>query len=297
MLTSLTPDRVDRQTFEHFVQAVFNTRIPIPPVEADVIDCCGTGGSGRSHYNTSTTVAFVLAAGGVPVVKFGNRGMTSRSGSFDFLEALGIPIETPLDRLEEILAESGVVFLFAPQCYPTLAKFGTLRRSLGVKTIFNFMGPLLHPMQPPYRLLGVSDTRMQAMMAEYLVHDSATIRALVVRGEETLDEITCDGESLMYDVFGPACEQQRFKAAFSGEIPPPDAVLTPTDNIAIFQQLVTGADQTSYYHRLVCLNAGAGFYVTGKTENILDGASYAEDLLAGGKVAETVERCRRAYAG
>lgn len=297
MLLALTPDKVDTKTFEALLNGMRRLAIPVPSLSRVVLDCCGTGGSGMSHYNTSTTIAFILAAGGVPVVKFGNRGMTSKSGSFDFLEHLGIPAETPLDRLDEILESAGVVFLFAPQCYPQLARFSALRRSVGVRTVFNYMGPLLNPVKPAFRLLGVSHAGMQLRMAEALAKDGSNQRALLVRGHQTLDELACDGPSLLVEVTSGGIRQTRIERACTSAGPLPDEVLTPETNAAIFECLISGDDTDSYFYHLVCLNAGAGFYAAGKAATIEEGIAYAAGLLKGGKVRETLEKCRRAYAG
>lgn len=296
ILTGLTPDKIDRETFFSLTQALLDTSVQVPALYEDVMDCCGTGGSGLVHYNTSTTVAFVLAAGGVPVVKFGNRAITSKSGSFDFLEQLGIPPDAPLCKMEFALEKSNVAFLSAPQCYPTMGEFTALRRSLGIRTVFNFMGPLLNPVKPRYRLLGVSDAMMQPLLADYLSTEVQTTRALVVRGGETLDELTCYGKTLLYEIIGNECRQELFESEFSQPQPPQKEILTAADNIAIFNKLIQGEDRQSYYHRMVCLNAGAGFYIAGKAPSIWGGLAFAQELLSNGKVKETVQRCRRAYA-
>lgn len=275
--------------------------VSLPDLSTDkVLDCCGTGGSGLSHYNTSTSVAFVLASGGVPVVKFGNRAITSASGSFDFLEGLGIPHDVPLERLNELLAEAGIAFLFAPQCYPSLGRFNTLRKTLGIRTIFNYLGPLLNPVSPQYRLLGVSDPTMQALMADHLASDGNTQQALVVRGEvpegHRLDEFSCHGKTIAYEVKPNQVQQRLFNAEFLGESPfNQNESLSVKDNLAIFNRMLTGEDTTSYYFRMVCLNAGAGFLLAGKADSLPEGVQLAQTLLKDKAVADTVAQCRRIY--
>ncbi len=294
-LESLTPDQVDADLFRAFLSVMAETCVPLPKVESMVLDCCGTGGSGLSHYNTSTTVAFVLAAGGVPVVKFGNRGMTSQSGSFDFLEGLGFPRDIPLDRLDSLLEEAGLVFLFAPQCYPQLGAFNTLRRSLSVKTIFNFIGPLLHPLKPAYRVMGVSSAHMQKLVADVLAAHPQNRHAWIVRGDNNLDELRADGLSHIYKIQDNAVSSETYHA--NGVTNPAmPASLSVQDNLKIFQGLVDGDDISSIYYRMVCINAAAGFVVTGKTGDMDEGIRLAEGLLSSGAVAASLNRCRRAYA-
>lgn len=295
-LLRLTPDKIDLDLLTMLLAGVRKTAVPVPAVEGNVMDCCGTGGSGMHHFNTSTSAAFVLAASGVRVVKFGNRAMSSASGSFDFLEQLGIPSEVPLARLPEFLDETGLVFLFAPQCYPALARFNAVRKALGVRTVFNFMGPLLNPIHPTHRVLGVSNSRMQGLLATILQQDASVRQAWVVRGEDTLDEVTCHGITSIHAVQGSDMRIETFSAAFNGTFPNPEEKLTPTDSVRIFMDLVSGRDHVSFYHRMLCLNAGAGFVVAGKADTLEVGADYAADLLANGKVKETLEHCRRTYA-
>jgi anthranilate phosphoribosyltransferase len=296
VLLKLTPDKVDPTTFRRFIHVMGETGLPFPLNGTEVLDCCGTGGSGLPHYNTSTTAAFILAAGGIPVVKFGNRGMTSSCGSFDFLEALGIPFEMKAEQAVDILGKSGVVFLYAPQWYPALGPFNKLRRTLGVKTIFNFIGPLLNPIKPTYKLLGVSNANMQHMIADYLANETTVKRALIVRAENNLDEIHCEGITTLYRTGPDGVRCEEFSALSQGDSSLATYPLTVQDNLLIFRQLINGEDRTSAYYELATLNAGAGFYIAGKAANILDGANYAMELLRGGKVAETVASCRRAYA-
>ena len=296
LLLKLTPDQVDPSTFNQFLSVMAESGLPFPISDTKVLDCCGTGGSGLPHYNTSTTVAFVLAAGGVPVVKFGNRGMSSSCGSFDFLEAIGIPFEVKAEQAAEILGKSGVVFLYAPQWYPALGPFNKLRRSLGIRTIFNFMGPLLNPVKPSYKLLGVSHATMQERMATYLADRTATERALVVRADNNLDEVHYDGKTSMYHVSQNGVVVEEFYTSSHAKSKLAEYPLTVQDNLSIFERVINGEDQTSAYYQLITLNAGAGFYVAGQASSILEGTTYAAELLHTGKVVETVGSCRNAYA-
>ncbi|MBX2859950.1 MAG: anthranilate phosphoribosyltransferase, partial [Vampirovibrio sp.] len=227
LLKHLTPDVVDTQTFQLLLETMSKTASPLPQLdELDIIDCCGTGGSGRTHFNTSTTVAFVLAAAGLPVVKFGNRGLTSKSGSFDFLEALGLTAEIPLDHIGDLLQEGGVTFLYAPQCYPALAPFNQLRRGLGTRTVFNYLGPMLNPVKPTYRLLGVSQIDMQEKIANRLLNDASSKRAWVVSGPKGMDELMPVGTNIVMAVENQSVKVQELSVDWTGPPLDEDTVLS-----------------------------------------------------------------------
>jgi anthranilate phosphoribosyltransferase len=294
-LLSLTPEEIEPALFKRLLAGMRDQAIPLPELKTPVLDCCGTGGSGLPRFNVSTTCAFILAAGGVPVVKFGNRAASSRSGSFDLLEALGIPDHWSLDALPEILNEAGLVFLYAPQVYPQFKDFSILRKSLGTRTVFNFMGPLLNPVNPAYRVLGVSHARMQGLMADVLCEDPHTQRAWVLRADSGLDELSPGETNKILEVENFSIQERRYRP--NPPLNPVDAALqhTTDENRAIFQAIVSGDDARSVYYRITCLNAGAGFSVAGQTTTLEEGVTLAEDLLAGKKVAEQMERVRRIY--
>ncbi|MBX9690829.1 MAG: hypothetical protein K2Z81_00485, partial [Cyanobacteria bacterium] len=154
------------------------------------IDCCGTGGSGINKFNVSTTVAFVLAADGLPVIKFANRSASGKSGSVDFLEALGVATSVPASTYERILAKTNLLFLNAQDVYPQMRSLAPLRRKIGKPTIFNYIGPLLNPTKPSFRLLGVSNLNMLEVMARYLsAYEPRLKRALLVHSQSGLDEL------------------------------------------------------------------------------------------------------------
>ncbi len=288
LLASLTPDAATFESFTALIAAVRATACPMPELAEPVFDCCGTGGSGHPHFNVSTTVAFVLAAGGVRVVKFGNRAATSTSGSFDLLEQLGIPVEYPLEQLPRLLDATNLAFLYAPQCYPSLRTVAAARRRFGRPTLFNFIGPLLHPLHPRRRVMGVSHPRMQAFIAQWLATDPRTHRAIVVRGHENRDELTPVGTSVMYEVTPWRIDKRPWT--------PPELPCdveaqpyTPEANLHRFWQIVTGQDTTSADYHSVRLNAGLGFVAAGRAATLADGADCAAELLAGGQVQRQVE--------
>lgn len=295
LLSKLTPDQVTLPLLEEALQCVRSTVLPVALPQVDVLDCCGTGGSGLSHFNTSTTVAFVLAAAGVPVVKFGNRGFSSQCGSFDLLEQIGISHHIDLMRVPEILHESNLAFLFAPVCYPALAPFNQLRKAMKVRTLFNFLGPLLNPVQPAYRLLGVSHSKMQSLMAESLSKSTNNKNAWLVHGTNGLDEISLDSPTRVLTVQDGNIEERLIPPACPSSTSPAGEHQL-SDNFAIFQRILSGDDCESVYYHMVCHNAAAGLVVCGKTTSQEDGLKEIQSLLRSGEVLKSLEQCRRAHA-
>src|SRR4051794_4489590 len=168
----------------------FNKKIP------NVMDNCGTGGDGSSSFNISTTSAFVIAAAGIPVAKHGNRSISSKTGSADVLEYLGINLNLPVERTEEILHELGIAFLFAPHVHPKLKKIMTVRRQLRIPTVFNFIGPLTNPIDLDYQVLGVYRKDLLPVFAEVL-QNLGRKRAVVINGAGSMDEASLQGENYL----------------------------------------------------------------------------------------------------
>ncbi len=166
-----------------------SSALPTPhsPLPTPLIDTCGTGGDGAGTFNISTAVAFVAAAAGIPVAKHGNRSASSRVGSADVLEALGIHLSAPAEKIQAAVQEVGITFLFAPGWHPALKGVAPLRRSLGVRTVFNLLGPLVNPMRPTGQVIGVSDPTLLKTIAQAL-QLLGTKRAIVLHGRERLDE-------------------------------------------------------------------------------------------------------------
>jgi anthranilate phosphoribosyltransferase len=270
------------------LSAAASCSLAVPSFE--LLDCCGTGGSGLSHFNTSTTAAFVLAAGGIRVAKFGNRAATGKTGSADFLDAVGLAAGIDPERSLTMLHEYGLAFLFAPQFYPFLRVLREVRQRIGVKTILNYVGPLLNPLRPAFRVLGVSHPIMQKLIADYLAGSASTKRALVVRGPDNLDEIAVSGVTEMCEVLGSVSStwERRLAAGYDS----PNSAL---DNPAIFFDLLNGI-AVPHYHELVCTNAGAGFYISGKSATIDEGAVLASNLLQSGEVKNKYQQLRSEYA-
>ncbi len=299
-LLALTPDKIDLETLKTFVETISATCIEGIPTSSsnEYIDCSGTGGSGISCYNTSTAVAFVLAATGLTVTKFGNRAVSSKSGSFDLLEALGFSPVIPVNELENLLQETNLVFLFAPQVYPSLAQLAGIRKALGVKTIFNYIGPLLNPFQPTYRLMGVSNQAMQNVVADYLSNYVKPQKALIVRTENNLDELSPYSPITLIEVAGDRSNRTIYETTTINKNKAQDTLqsLTPAEGAKALVKLFEGKDNASDYYELVCLNAGAGLYAAQRAGSIEDGCMQAQQLLKDGSVMQKLEQLRRAYA-
>lgn len=300
-LLTLTAENIDTNLLVRFLTAFDEMLISgastLSKLGTGAIDCTGTGGSGLPHFNTSTTVAFVLASAGLKVVKCGNVGATSTSGSFDFLQRLAFPRQLPLEEIPDLLERSGMVFLFAPQFYPGLSRLAPIRKSLGVRTIFNFIGPLLNPARPEYRVLGVCSSDVQKLIAGILAQSPSSKRALVVRGENGMDELIPDGITHIATATSNGVDETQYQPTIgtvSAEAMSIEA--TPEGNVRIFQRLIAGKDQTSNCYHMACLNSGAAFFACGQVGSIAEGAKLATELLKSGAVKDQYERARRIYA-
>jgi anthranilate phosphoribosyltransferase len=265
--------------------------------EHELIDCCGTGGSGLPHFNTSTAVAFVLAAGGIKVAKFGNRSVTGRSGSFDFLEYLKVPVISNKESILNLLDSTNLVFLYAGDFYPNITALSHIRKAIGHQTIINFIAPLLNPLNPGFRLLGTSTRKSQIAIANYLNEDANNKCSFVVHCKNGLDEL-CSGASnhiLQVDNQGIKEKELSFTAIEQNFIR--TMKFTPQENVSMFNEVINNFDSAPVYIRsLITLNAGAGFLVFGKVKNLGDGKDLAKALLISGAVREKVNQCRRIYA-
>ncbi|AFZ00574.1 anthranilate phosphoribosyltransferase [Calothrix sp. PCC 6303] len=232
-----------------------------------LIDTCGTGGDGASTFNISTAVAFVAAAAGIPVAKHGNRSASSRVGSADVLEALGVNLTAPSERVRAAVAAVGITFLFAPGWHPALKSVATLRRNLKVRTVFNLLGPLVNPLHPTAQIIGVFDSKLLTTMAEAL-QQLGIKRAFVLHGREKLDEagladitdvaILADG-IVKLDTLNPeelGLTPAPTTALQGGDVEENKQILT-----AVLQGKGTGAQQDA-----VALNAGLALQLGGVVE-------------------------------
>ena len=256
----------------------------------EVFEIVGTGGDNAGSFNISTTAALVCAAGGVKVAKHGNRAASSRSGTADCLEALGVNIHQSPARCVELLNEAGMCFFFAQKYHTSMKYVGPIRKELGFRTVFNILGPLTNPASPQVQLLGVYDEYLVEPLAQVLI-GLGVKRGMVVYGKDKLDEISLSAPTAV-------CEFQNgwFKAY---TITPEDFGLercaksdlvggTPAENARITLDILNG--QRGHKRNAVLLNAGAGLYLNGKAETMADGVKLAADLIDSGNALETLRR-------
>jgi len=295
-LNALSLETLTVDVLKDFVDVISGlSEASILPSADRLMDCCGTGGSRLPHFNTSTTTAFILASGGVNIAKFGNKSSTGSSGSFDLLEALGIPTVSNPALIEEIFAETNLVFLFAPHFYPSFAKLAPVRKRLGVKTIFNIIGPLLNPANPCTRLLGTPPAEVQALMAEYLCEHPGAKTSFVVSASSGLDELDPNADNLCLYVENGKIQEEWMSFADRGDSPP--VPLSINQNVELFFKLLDRFDEApDYFKRLVTLNAGVAFYLSGTTKTRDAGQELAANLLRSGEVKNKFQQVRKEYA-
>ncbi len=280
-------------------RAMRGRAVVIPHRVADAVDTCGTGGDGRGTFNISTAAALVAAAAGVPIAKHGNRSVSSRSGSADVLGALGVDLELSAQDLGRCLETVGIAFLFAPRLHPAMREVMSVRRELGVRTLFNVLGPLTNPAGARRQLLGVFAPRLVVPLAEVL-RELGADHALVVHGDG-LDEITTAGPTLVaevrdakVEVFELTPEELGVERGSSGGL----AGGTPEENAEMMTAVLAGV--SGPLGEVVAANAGAAIYVGGRAQSLREGVSRARGVLANGggaaKLAELVAfaaECRR----
>ncbi len=247
-----------------------------------IVDTAGTGGDGRNTFNISTTAAFVVAAAGLTVAKHGNRAVSSGCGSADMLEALGVRIDAPPDVVEECVQQAGIGFLFAPRLHGAMKYAAGVRREIGIRTVFNMLGPLTNPAGATSQVIGVYDPKLTEVFAEVLKRMGGQ-RAFVVHGRDGLDEATVTGKTRVselrdgivstYDIdavefFGTGCRLEDLVGA--------DA----TTNAEITRGILSGTDGPR--RKIVLLNAALAIMAGGKAETLQEGISVAEDCIDSG---------------
>jgi anthranilate phosphoribosyltransferase len=260
-------------------------------------DSCGTGGDGAATVNVSTAAALVCAEAGVPMAKHGNRSISSRCGSADVLEACGIAVEAPAAESRRALDELSICFLFAPQYHPGVRHAMPVRRQLGVRTLFNLLGPLANPARPAYQLLGVYDPARCELLAQTLGKLGCR-RALVVHGAG-LDEIALHGPTraaLLEDGEVRSLVITPEDAGLSQRAPGELAGGDPDDNARWLEAVLAGA-ATAAQREAVAINAGALLWIAGAAPDHRRGTEAALAIITSGKAAERLARWRALSAG
>jgi anthranilate phosphoribosyltransferase len=284
--------RAKGETVSELVGLARTMRSLAAHVEIDgrgLVDTAGTGG-GPTTFNISTTAALIAAGAGCAVAKHGNRSATSRSGSADVLEALGVDIELSPAEVATCIEEVGFGFMFAPKHHQAMAHVVPVRKELGVRTIFNFLGPLTNPARASAHLLGVSDRTYQEIIAEALVQLGCT-RALVVSADDGIDELSLASRTRVIEVADGRTDEWFVEAAGMGLEPAPlDAIPggDPADNAEIVRAVLDG--EAGPARDVSILNAGAAIYVAGGAADLAQGIQKAAQAIDSGSARDVLER-------
>lgn len=266
--------------------------LKIPHRRDGVVDTCGTGGDRRGTFNISTAAALVAAAGGAPVAKHGNRSVSSRSGSADVLAALGVDIQMVPPAAGRALEELGIAFLFAPILHPAMREVMPVRKSLGVRTVFNVLGPLTNPAGARRQLMGVYDEALVEPIARVLA-ELGSEHALVVHGLDGLDEITTTGPTRVGEVRGGEVRVYEIRPEDVGVEPAALEDLVggaPEDNARAMERVLAG--EGGPLAEVTALNAGAALLVGGVAPSLSDGVERAREALASGAAMEKLQALR-----
>jgi anthranilate phosphoribosyltransferase len=244
------------------VRALRKAMVPVAFADPDrLVDTAGTGGGSVTTFNISTAAAFVVAGAGAPVAKHGNRSFTSKSGSADVLEALGVRIDLTPERMAGVLSEAGIVFMFAPLLHPAMRHVGPVRRGLGVRTVMNILGPLTNPAGARRQVIGVADERLVDLIAGALA-ELGHLHALVVHGEPGMDEVSPLGSTRIAEVRGGEVRHRGLDLGALGIEPVDAAGLAggePEDNAVIIERVLSGEGGAA--RTAVVLNAAAAILV------------------------------------
>ncbi len=255
----------------------------------DVLEIVGTGGDNAQSFNISTTAALITAAGGVKVAKHGNRAASSKCGTADCLEALGVNINQSPEKCVELLREVGMCFFFAQKYHTSMKYVGAIRKELGFRTVFNILGPLTNPASPKFQLLGVYDEYLVEPLTRVLI-DLGVKRGMVVYGLDKLDEISlssataiCEFKDGWYKRYTISPEEFGFKLCQKSDLRGGD----PSENAKITRDILAGVEKGAKLDA-VLLNAGAALYIAGKSETMAAGINLAQNLIDSGAALKTL---------
>ena len=266
-------------------------RVPLPP-GYQVVDCCGTGGDKSNTFNISTAAAIVAAAAGARLAKHGNRSVTSRCGSADVLEALGVRIEATPEQVARCVQEVGIGFMYAPSFHPAMRFAGPPRREIGIRTVFNILGPLTNPAYAQQQLVGVAERALVEQLGRVLAL-MGTRHAVMVHGLEGLDEVSISGPTLVCEVRGvahPTIETYEVTPEqFGLERGGPESIVggTVEDNVRIIHEIFDGGNGPR--QGVVLLNAAAVLYVAEVARTWEDGVELARQAILSGGAKRTLE--------
>jgi anthranilate phosphoribosyltransferase len=266
----------------------------VPTQREPLVDTCGTGGDSCKTFNISTASAFVVAGAGVAVAKHGNRSVTSRCGSADVLEALGFRIDLSPEQVGECIDRVGIGFLFARSHHPAMKHAAPVRAELGIRTVFNALGPLTNPAGAKRQVVGVYESRLCPLLAEVLIHLGAE-HVLVVHGEAGLDEIATFGPTVVSEGRGGRVETYAITPTTLGLSEASPAAVAPganaAENAALLHAVLDGTDRGAR-RDIVLANAAAALFVGGGAPSLFDGVARAASLIDDGSALRALENLR-----
>jgi len=290
LLTALTAKGACVQELCGMAEGMRSHMLPVQldeALRARLVDTCGTGGSGLDTFNTSTVAAFVTAAAGVPTAKHGNRAGSGKCGSMDLLEALGVVFDTPPEVAAQLLEKHDLCFMFARRHHPAMRHVAPVRRSLGFRTVFNFLGPLCNPAGVTKQVLGVSDAAQAPRMLEVL-RSLGSERVLIVHGADGLDEISLSAPTQTWELRDGELRKGRIEPGDFGLSAIAFERLAGGDverNRQLFMGVIGGdLDEPRSHH--VAVNAGAALYLAESASSLVEGYRMALELLKKGRVSE-----------
>ncbi|HEX6574083.1 MAG TPA: anthranilate phosphoribosyltransferase [Gemmatimonadaceae bacterium] len=280
------------------VRALREVMVKLPASNPDeLVDTCGTGGGAVTTFNISTAAALLAAGAGVRIAKHGNRSFTSRCGSADVLEALGVKIDAPLETMESALEKAGIVFMYAPMMHPAMKHVGPIRRELGIPTVMNIVGPLANPAGAARQVVGVADDYRVPILAGALA-ELGSIHTMVVHGAPGLDEISPIGPTRIVEIRNGSTSEWTLDPSDFGLARGSAEELAgggPEDNARIITETLGGGG-TEAGRAAVILNAAAAIYLSGKTSSYKDAVDAAKSALINHEGINALERLRKAYA-
>jgi len=292
-LSLLSLDRCGPGIIHALADVMRNNAIPVevPRDGGPVVDIVGTGGDGQDTFNISTAAGILAAASGARIVKHGNRAASSKSGAADILEALGARLEIAAADVPKVLAAGNFAFLFARSYHPAMRHVGPVRQELGIRTVFNILGPLTNPARPDAMVCGVFSPSLGRLFAE-VFQMLGMKRALVVHGCEGLDELSIAGPSKIWELSedGKIAEYEVRPSDFGVEPRPLTEVAggTPEENVIELRELLAGGGRTAV-RDMVLMNASAALYVAGKASSFKEGVTLAKTAFGDGRATRSCE--------
>lgn len=279
-----TPDEVSG-----FARAIREKATPVRSRHTLLADTCGTGGDGANTFNISTAAAFVVAAAGVPVAKHGNNAVSSRCGSADVLKALGAVIDLDAAQVSRCLDTVGIAFLYAPRLNPAMRHAAGPRREIGIRTVFNLLGPLVNPANPAAQVVGVFSRAAGELVAHALAKGENK-RAFVVHGAGGLDEISLAGPALIWQVEDGTVQKFTLDPATLGFPYTPNEALaggSPEENAALLRNVLNGG--TGALRDAVIINAALALVAAGSVSSMFEGVRWAGEVIDGGQAAKKLD--------